>query len=138
MVDLVVIGVKGEKRIDIVAFSLGLGAECLALLKGSKPERKILGRRWGVRIVKQAKSDAPLGDGASGIGVQHLLKNCLRLAIPERMLVTHGAIKAPLRNLVARRFEMNGAQSLVSFFLAGDRLREWNARRDRGGSDGKC
>ena len=83
MVDLVVVGVKDEKRINIVAFPLGLGAECLALLKGSKPQRKILGRWWGVRIVKQAKSDAPIGDRALGIGVQHFLKNRLRLAIPE-------------------------------------------------------
>jgi hypothetical protein len=53
------------------------------------------------------------------------------------MLVTHGAIEAPLRNLVAGRLEMNGTQSLLSFFLAEDRLRERNAGRDRGGSDGK-
>jgi hypothetical protein len=40
------------------------------------------------------------------------------------MLVTHGAIKAPLRNLVAGRLEMNGAKSLVGFVLREDRLRE--------------
>jgi len=54
------------------------------------------------------------------------------------MLVTHGAIKAPLRHLVAGRLEMNGAQSLIRFFLTEHRLRERNAGRDRGGSDGKC
>ena len=54
------------------------------------------------------------------------------------MLVTHGAIKAPLRNLVAGRLEMNRAESLVGFFLAEDRLRECDAGRDRGGRDSGC
>jgi hypothetical protein len=40
------------------------------------------------------------------------------------MLVPHGAIKAPLRNLVAGRLEMNGAKSLVGFVLSEDRRRE--------------
>jgi hypothetical protein len=40
------------------------------------------------------------------------------------MLVTHGTIKAPLRNIVARRLEMDGAQSLIRFLLCEDRLRE--------------
>ena len=43
---------------------------------------------------------------------------------PERMLVTHCAIKAPLRDLVAGRFEMNRAQPLIGFFLGEGRLRE--------------
>jgi len=83
VVDLVVVGIEGEKRIDVVAFALGLGAERLALLQRGQPERKALGRRWGVRVVKQAERDAPIGDGASGVGVQRLLENRLRLPIPE-------------------------------------------------------
>jgi hypothetical protein len=54
------------------------------------------------------------------------------------MLVTHCAIEASLRNLIAGRFEVHLAQALISFFLGEDRLRERNAGRDRGGSDGKC
>jgi hypothetical protein len=40
------------------------------------------------------------------------------------MLVSHRTIKTSLRNVIASRLEMNRAQSLVSFFLAEDRLRE--------------
>jgi hypothetical protein len=54
------------------------------------------------------------------------------------MLVAHAAIKPSLRHLIARSLEMNGPQSLVSFFLAEDGRRECNAGRDRGGSDGRC
>jgi hypothetical protein len=36
------------------------------------------------------------------------------------MLVTHGAIEAPLCDVVAGRLEMNGAESLVRFLLGQD------------------
>ena len=80
------------------------------------------GRR--VRIVEKAQRNAPIGDAAVRVGLEYLLEQFLRLTIPERMLVTHGAIKAPLRNLIAGRLEMNRAQSLISFFLSEERLRE--------------
>jgi hypothetical protein len=40
------------------------------------------------------------------------------------MLVTHGAIEAPLRNISAGRLEMNGTQPLIRFFLREDGLRQ--------------
>jgi hypothetical protein len=40
------------------------------------------------------------------------------------VLVSHASIEPPLRNLIAGRVEMNGAQSLIGFFLAEDGLRE--------------
>jgi hypothetical protein len=40
------------------------------------------------------------------------------------MLIAHRTIKSALRNLITRRFEMNGAESLVGFVLAKDILRE--------------
>jgi hypothetical protein len=54
------------------------------------------------------------------------------------MLVAHGAIEAPLRDLVAGRVEVNGTEALVGFVLGENRLRESKAGRDRGGSDGGC
>jgi hypothetical protein len=38
------------------------------------------------------------------------------------MLVAHGAIKAPLRNVIAGCVKMNGAEALISFFFAEHRL----------------
>jgi hypothetical protein len=54
------------------------------------------------------------------------------------MLITHRAIKTPLRNLVAGRLEMDRAQSLVAFVLREHRLRECDAGHDRSASDGEC
>src|SRR5258707_15285618 len=85
-----------------------------SLFDRRKAKRKVADRRRRVRIVEEAQRNAPIGDAAVRVGLEYLLEYSLRLTIPERMLVTHGAIKAPLRNLIAGRVEMNGAQSLVS------------------------
>jgi hypothetical protein len=53
------------------------------------------------------------------------------------MLITHRAVKTPLRNLVAGRIEMHCAQSLVAFVLREYRLRECDAGHDRSTSDGE-
>jgi hypothetical protein len=71
-----------------------------------------------MRIVEKAQRNAPVGDAALRVGLECLLENFLRLAIPERMLVTHGAVEAPLRDIVAGCLEMNSAESLVRFFLS--------------------
>ena len=95
----------------------------LRLLDRRQPERQVGDRRWRVRIVEQAERDAPIGDPAFRVGLQHLLEQLLRLPVPERMLVAHGAIETSLRNLVARGVEMNRAESLVGLLLGEDRLR---------------
>ena len=50
--------------------------------------------------------------------------NSFELAIPERMLVPHGAIEAPLCNIIAGCREMNSPKALVGFSLAKDGLWE--------------
>ena len=69
-------------------------------------------------VVEQAQRDAPIRDSAFGIGLDRLLENLLQFAVPERMLVAHAAVEPPLRGLVARGREMNGAEPLVGLFLA--------------------
>ena len=117
MIDLVVVGVENQQCVDVVALALRASAERLALLQRSKAEREIFGWRWSMRIVEQAERDAPIGDGALGIGLQRLLEDFLRLAIPERVLIAHRAIEPPLRDLVARCVEVNCAELLVAAVL---------------------
>src|SRR6202030_2948732 len=124
MVDFVEVGIERGHRIDEVALALRLRADCLALLDRREAEQKVTEGRRRVRMVEKTQRNAPIGDAAIRIGLEHLLEEFLRLAIPERMLVSHGAIQAPLRNLVAGRLEMDGAKSLVGFVLSEDRLRE--------------
>jgi len=138
MIDLVEVGVERGHRADEIALALRLRADRLALLDRREAERKVADGRRRVRIVEKAQRNAPIGHAAIRIGLEHLLEEFLRLAIPERMLVSHGAIKAPLCNLVAGRLEMDGAKSLVGFVLCEDGRREGDAGRDRGGSDGEC
>ena len=71
--------------------------------------------------MSRLRRDAPVGDPAFRIGLEHILEYLLGLPIPERMLVAHAAIEPPLRRLVARRREMDGAESLVGLFLAESR-----------------
>jgi hypothetical protein len=120
--DLVVIGVENGKGIDVITFALRLGTNRLSLLNGSKSERKIRCRRWSMRIIEQAQSDAPIGNPTFRIGLEDILKYLLGRLIPERVLVSHATIKPSLRSLVARGVEMNGAESLVGLFLTQGRL----------------
>ena len=83
VIDLVVIGVHGAERIDVVALPLGLGADgfCLRQRGGTLGEVLCRGRNMG--IPKQAERDTPIGDAALGIGLQHILEYVLRRAVPE-------------------------------------------------------
>ena len=137
MRDLVVIGIEHRQRVDEIALAFGLGADRLRLLDGGKPEREIGGGRRVMRVVEQAQRDAPIRDAAFGIGLERLLEDLLGFAVPERMLVAHGAVEAPLRGLVARGREMNGAEPLVGLFLAEGRLSAGNASRC-GNGHGRC
>src|SRR5437667_8903148 len=96
MVDFVEVGIEGGHRIDEIALALRLRADRLALLDRREAERKVADGRRRVRIVEKAQRNAPIGHAAIRIGLEHLLEEFLRLAIPERMLVSHGALKAPL------------------------------------------
>src|SRR6202035_4420615 len=110
VLDLVVVGVEQRQRIDEVALALALGADRLRLLDGGERRREVRLRRLAVRIVPQAERDTPIRDGAIGVGMKRLLEDFLRLLVPERMLVAHGAIEAALRRLVARGREMHEAE----------------------------
>ncbi len=114
---LVVIGIEHGESIDEIALALRLGTDGLPLLDGSEALREIARGRRCVRIVEQTQSDPPVGDGAVGVGFEDLLEQFLQFPIPERMLVSHRAVKSPLRRLIARGREVDGAKSLVGFFL---------------------
>jgi len=84
------------------------------------------------RVEQQAHRDAPIGDGTLRIGLERLLENLLRGAIPERVLVAHAAIEPPLSDLVARGLEVDRAEPLVGLLLGAGRLRERAAEYDGG------
>jgi hypothetical protein len=67
-----------------------------------------------MRIVQQAQGNAPIGDRAFRIGLQPSLENLFCGPVPERMLITHPAIEAALRHLVAGGLEVHLAKLLVS------------------------
>src|ERR671929_305273 len=101
MIDLIEIGVERGHRIDEIALALGFGADCLCLLDRGKAERKVADRRRRVRVVEKTERNAPIGDATVRVGLEYLLEQLLRLAIPERMLIAHRAIKTALGNVVA-------------------------------------
>ena len=91
-----------------------------------------------MRVIEETERNAPISDATVRIGLEHLLEQILRLAIPKRMLVAHRTIKTPLCNLVAGRLEMHRAQSLVAFVLREHGRWECDAGHDRSASDGEC
>ena len=125
MIDLVVVGVHDAERVEIVALALGLGADALRLRDRGGALGEILRRRRDVWIPQQAQRDAPIGDAAFGIGLQHILEDLLRGAVPERMLVQHAAVEKLLRFRFARCLEMHLAE-LVVVHLPERRLGERN------------
>src|SRR6266851_4626050 len=98
---IVVIDVHHCESVDVVALALRLGASRLGLLNGRQTERKIRRWHWTVGIAEERKSNAPIGDGAFRIGLDRLLVNLLGFGVPERVLVSHGAVEPPLRGLAA-------------------------------------
>ena len=138
MIDLIEIGVERGHRIDEIALALGFGAHRLCLPDRRKAERKVADRRRCVRVIEETERNAPISDATVRIGLEHLLEQILRLAIPKRMLVAHRTIKTPLCNLVAGRLEMHRAQSLVAFVLREHGRWECDAGHDRSASDGEC
>jgi hypothetical protein len=101
VVDLVVVGVERGQRSDELVLARRLRADGLGLLKRGKPLLQICRQRRTERVEQQAHRDAPIGDGALRIGLERILENLLRSAIPERVLVAHAAVEAALRGLVA-------------------------------------
>ena len=128
MIDLVIVGVHDGKRVDVVALALCLGADALALGDRGGAFGEILRRRRHVGIQQQAQRDAPIGDAACGIGLEHIFEYMLRRAVPERMLIQHRAIEELLRFRRARGFEMHLAE-LVVVRLREGRLGQRNARQ---------
>ena len=113
VIDFVVIGVHDCKRIDVVALALGLGADALSLGNRGGALGEILRGRRNVGIKQQAQRNAPIGNAAFGIGLQHIFKYFLRRAVPERVLIQHGLVEELLRFRRARRFEMHFAELAV-------------------------
>src|SRR4051812_12201202 len=76
-------------------------------------------RSWDrpVRVIEVGERDPPVRNGALRIGRSRLVEDLAGGAIPERMLIAHRAIEAPLRRFVAGRGEMNIAELLVCFSL---------------------
>jgi hypothetical protein len=132
MRNLIVIGIEGEERIDIVALALAFGADAFALLKGGQPEHQVILGRGEMRIQQKAERNAPIRDGAVGIGLQRLLEYLFRRPVPERMLVAHAPVEAPLRQLIAGRREMDLAELLLRLVLGQSRLgrRQTYAQRE--------
>ena len=56
---------------------------------------EVLRRRRGMGIPQQAERNAPIGDGAFGIGLQHLLEGLLRSAVPRNQRRATGERRAP-------------------------------------------
>ncbi len=123
MAELVVVGVHQQQRVDVVALALGLGAHRLGLLDRGEAGREVGRRDRVMRIVEQRERDAPLRHGAGRIGLQRLLEDLLRVEVPERVLIAHGAIEAALRHLVARGLEVHAAELLIDVALGDQRLR---------------
>src|SRR5215217_1576263 len=86
-------------------------------------------------IQQQAECDSPMRDAALRIGLEGLLENLLRRLVPERMLVAHRAVEAPLRALVARCFEMNDAELLLGIVLL---CKDGKRQGDCGGEGNGC
>ena len=97
-----------------------------------------------MRVAEQAEGDAPMGDGAVGIGFEGFPEDLLRRPVPERVLIAKRAVEAPLREFVARGREMHPAELL---FILGacrrgcgrqrcrhERRRQKRGRRSRGGA----
>ena len=97
----------------IVALALGLGADALSLGDRGGALGEIFRGRRDVGIPEQAERNAPIGDAAFGIGLQHVLECVLRRAVPERVLIQHSAVEKLLRLRLARCFEMDLAELLV-------------------------
>ena len=108
------VGVHDGERVDVVALTLRLGGDALALVNRGGAFREILRGRRDVGIPEQAKCNAPIGNAALGIGFQNILERLLRCAVPERVLVQHGAVELFLRFGCARCFEMHLAKLLVA------------------------
>ena len=64
MIDLVVVGVEDEERVDEIALARRLGADGLCLLQRGEAGGEIFRRRRGVRVVEERKRDAPQRDAA--------------------------------------------------------------------------
>jgi hypothetical protein len=133
VIDLFVIGVHGAQCREVVALALRLGADAFRFLQRSSTLGEVLHRRHAMGIPQQAERDAPIGDGALGIGLQHILEGFLRGAIPERVLIEHAAVEQLLRFRLARCLEMHLAQLVVVGLPESGRQGERNAGHCDGG-----
>ena len=119
VIDFVVVGVHDCKRIDVVAFALRLGADALSLGDRGGAFGEIFRGRWTCGFNSKLKRNAPIGDPALGIGLQHILEDFLRRAVPERVLVQHCPVEEFLRFRRARRLEMHLAELAVVHLCEG-------------------
>ena len=94
-------------------FGAGIGPCGLLSSESATPQ-------WAMRAVR--------------VGLRDLLENLLGGAVPERMLIAHRAIEAPLRDLIAGDGEMDVAELLISLALRGEV--RWSEQRQRGDAGG--
>ena len=113
VVDLVVIGVHDARARRCSRARAASWRRRLSLGDRGSALGEILRGRRDVRVPQQAQRNAPIGDAAFGIGLQDILEDLLRCAVPERMLVQHRAVEVLLRLRFARRLEMHLAEFAV-------------------------
>jgi len=101
MVDLIVVGVEHRERVDQIPLTLALCPNGFALLERGKTLGEVFRRREGERVVEQAQSDAPIGDGASGIRLQGVFEGLPRRPVPERVLIFHRLVEQFLGGRIA-------------------------------------
>ena len=70
-----------------------------------------------------------------GIGGERLLEQLFGRAVPERMLIPHGAIEAPLRHLVARGGKVNRSELRLALILG--KARRNPGEQNRGSHGGE-
>src|SRR5262249_38434731 len=109
MGSLVVVGIEDAKSIDKIALALRVGSYRLGFLDCGEPERKVRRRRWVMRIVEIAERNAPVGNAALRVGFDDLFEYAPGFAVPEGMLVAHGAVEPSLRDFIARRRKVDGS-----------------------------
>jgi len=76
-----------------------------------------------------------MGDGALRIGLQRFLEKLLGRAVPERVLVAHGTVETPLRDLIAGGRKMDQAKPLFTCVLGEGRLGAGQPCRRRDDTD---
>ncbi len=102
VIELVVIGVEGRQRVEIVAFARRLRAQRQRLRDGVASFLQVGRRRRRPNLVPDAHGDTPIRHGAIGFGLGDRGKFLQRLPVPERVQGRERGIEARLNVGAAR------------------------------------